>query len=32
MILLKQHLMVLHDGVLEGRRTFGNIMKYIRCW
>src|SRR3569623_527451 len=29
MILLKQDLMVLHDGVLEGRRTFGNIMKYI---
>ena len=20
---------MLHDGVLEGRRTFGNIMKYI---
>lgn len=29
MILLKQDLGVLHDGVLEGRRTFGNIMKYI---
>ena len=29
MILLKRDLNVLHDGVLEGRRTFGNIMKYI---
>ncbi|WP_297324368.1 magnesium-translocating P-type ATPase [Nitrosomonas sp.] len=29
MILLDQDLNVLHDGVLEGRRTFGNIMKYI---
>lgn len=29
MILLKHDLNVLHDGVLEGRRTFGNIMKYI---
>jgi len=29
MILLKPDLHVLHDGVLEGRRTFGNIMKYI---
>jgi Mg2+-importing ATPase len=29
MILLKQDLAVLRDGVLEGRRTFGNIMKYI---
>jgi Mg2+-importing ATPase len=28
-ILLKQDLRVLHDGVLEGRRTFGNTMKYI---
>ena len=28
-ILLKQDLHVLHAGVLEGRRTFGNIMKYI---
>ncbi len=28
-ILLKQDLGVLHAGVLEGRRTFGNIMKYI---
>jgi P-type Mg2+ transporter len=29
MILLEQDLGVLHGGVLEGRRTFGNIMKYI---
>ncbi|WP_445370814.1 magnesium-translocating P-type ATPase [Methylomonas sp. HW2-6] len=29
MILLDQDLHVLHDGVLEGRRTFGNILKYI---
>jgi Mg2+-importing ATPase len=29
LILLKQDLAVLKDGVLEGRRTFGNIMKYI---
>lgn len=29
MILLDQDLHVLYDGVLEGRRTFGNIMKYI---
>jgi len=29
MILLDQDLAVLHDGVLEGRRTFGNVMKYI---
>jgi P-type Mg2+ transporter len=29
MILLDQDLNVLHRGVLEGRRTFGNIMKYI---
>ncbi|MGB5062409.1 MAG: HAD-IC family P-type ATPase, partial [Candidatus Competibacter sp.] len=29
MILLDQDLRVLYDGVLEGRRTFGNIMKYI---
>ena len=28
-ILLKQDLHVLHAGVMEGRRTFGNIMKYI---
>lgn len=29
MILLERDLKVLHSGVLEGRRTFGNIMKYI---
>ncbi len=29
MILLERDLNVLCDGVLEGRRTFGNIMKYI---
>jgi Mg2+-importing ATPase len=29
MILLEHDLGVLHDGVLEGRRTFGNIMKYV---
>ena len=29
-ILLKKDLLVLEEGVLEGRRTFGNIMKYIK--
>ena len=29
MILMEQDLGVLQAGVLEGRRTFGNIMKYI---
>lgn len=29
-ILLKKSLMVLEDGVLEGRKTFGNITKYIK--
>ena len=29
-ILLEKDLMVLEDGVLEGRRTFGNITKYIK--
>jgi Mg2+-importing ATPase len=28
-ILLKKSLLVLRDGVLEGRRSFGNTMKYI---
>jgi Mg2+-importing ATPase len=28
-ILLRTDLTVLHDGVLEGRKTFGNTMKYI---
>jgi Mg2+-importing ATPase len=30
LILLKKSLAVLEDGVLEGRRTFGNIVKYIK--
>ena len=29
MILMERDLKVLHAGVIEGRRTFGNIMKYI---
>lgn len=29
-ILLKKSLMVLEDGVIEGRRIFGNIIKYIK--
>ncbi len=29
-ILLEKDLMVLHDGVIYGRRTFGNIIKYIK--
>jgi Mg2+-importing ATPase len=29
MILLENDLNVLHAGILEGRRTFGNVMKYI---
>lgn len=29
MILLEHDLSILHAGILEGRRTFGNIMKYI---
>lgn len=28
-ILLEKNLMVLEQGVLEGRRTFGNILKYL---
>ncbi|MHB8162896.1 MAG: magnesium-translocating P-type ATPase [Methanoregula sp.] len=28
-VLLKNDLRILNDGVLEGRRTFGNTMKYI---
>jgi len=28
-ILLEKALAVLHDGVVEGRRSFGNIMKYV---
>ena len=29
-ILLQKDLMVLEEGVLEGRKTFGNIIKYIK--
>jgi P-type Mg2+ transporter len=29
-ILLKKSLLVLIDGVIEGRKTFGNIIKYIK--
>ncbi|HCM14271.1 MAG TPA: magnesium-translocating P-type ATPase, partial [Lachnospiraceae bacterium] len=29
-ILMKKDLMVLEEGVIEGRRTFGNIIKYIK--
>jgi ATPase, P-type (transporting), HAD superfamily, subfamily IC len=29
-ILLEKSLMVLEEGVLEGRKTFGNIIKYIK--
>jgi len=29
-ILLEKNLMVLEDGILEGRRVFGNIIKYIK--
>jgi len=29
-ILLKKSLMVLEEGVTEGRKTFGNIVKYIK--
>ena len=29
MILMRPDLGVLHDGIIEGRRTFGNVMKYI---
>jgi len=29
-ILLEKSLLVLEDGILEGRRVFGNIIKYIR--
>lgn len=30
LLLLRQDLGVLHEGVREGRRSFGNVMKYIR--
>ncbi|MBU3679507.1 MAG: magnesium-translocating P-type ATPase [Candidatus Kapabacteria bacterium] len=29
-ILLEQNLAVLHDGVIEGRKVFGNVVKYLR--
>jgi Mg2+-importing ATPase len=29
-ILLEKSLLVLNDGVLEGRRVFGNVTKYLR--
>ena len=29
-ILLEKNLMVIYQGVIEGRRVFGNIMKYIK--
>jgi P-type Mg2+ transporter len=29
-VLLEKSLMVLHDGVVEGRKVFQNILKYIR--
>ena len=29
-ILLEKNLLVLDDGVVEGRKTFGNILKYIK--
>jgi Mg2+-importing ATPase len=28
-ILLEKRLAVLHDGIVEGRRSFGNVMKYV---
>jgi Mg2+-importing ATPase len=30
LILLEQNLAVLHDGVIEGRKVFGNVVKYLR--
>src|SRR5205814_9429117 len=29
-ILLEKSLMVLEEGVIEGRKTFGNMLKYIK--
>ncbi|MEJ8826987.1 magnesium-translocating P-type ATPase [Variovorax humicola] len=29
MVMLDHDLSVLHDGIIEGRRTFGNVLKYI---
>jgi len=28
-ILVEKRLAVLHDGIVEGRRSFGNVMKYV---
>src|SRR6185369_5089698 len=28
-ILLERSLSVLHDGIIEGRKSFGNVMKYL---
>src|ERR1051326_674151 len=28
-ILLERSLRVLHDGIIEGRKAFGNVMKYL---
>ncbi|MGE4131978.1 MAG: magnesium-translocating P-type ATPase [Bdellovibrionales bacterium] len=28
-ILLERNLSVLHDGIIEGRKAFGNVMKYL---
>ncbi|MBU3742695.1 MAG: magnesium-translocating P-type ATPase [Candidatus Kapabacteria bacterium] len=30
LVLLDQQLLVLHEGLLAGRRVFGNVVKYIR--
>lgn len=30
LVLLEKNLMVLEEGVVEGRKTFGNIVKYIK--
>ena len=30
MILLEQNLTVVHDGVIEGRKVYGNIIKYMK--
>jgi Mg2+-importing ATPase len=29
-VLMEHNLSVLHDGVIEGRRVFGNVVKYLR--
>ena len=30
MIILEQNLTVIHDGVIEGRKVYGNIIKYMK--